>query len=261
VSEVYRNTYLACGVDECQFTDGGRVITGGEEFALKTHKGEDLLLVTRVHGRTSVPFTVYVNGRQVAQRIQPSIPGQWIEVVTWIPGDQITGSETIIRIEPQIMDDSLDAYMPYYHWAYQGRFTPTAEPDHAPAAIFGENVRLVDYAVSQQPGQIEVVLNWSGSASGDGVVFVHLYNDINAPPVRQVVSRPMGGVLPPGNWLPGRIEDAYTLTLPDDLPPGIYSLAIGLFDARSGARYPVSGEGANVDRLFIGKITIEEFTP
>ena len=100
------------------------------------------------------------------------------------------------------------------------------------------------------------MLNWSGHASGDSFVFVHLYDDVNSPPVAQVVSRPMGGVLPPANWLPGLLEDVYTLTLPDDLPRGSYSLAVGLFDARSGERYPVSGD--NIDRLFIGEITIEE---
>jgi hypothetical protein len=260
VTEVYRNTYHACGLTEsdCRFTDGGRVITGGEEFALKTVKSEDLLVVTRLDGRTSLPLMVYVNGKQVAQRVQPSIPGEWIEVVTWVPGEQITGTETIIRIEPQIIDPGNDAYRPYYHWAYQGDFTPVPELDQAPVATFGETVRLVDYTVSQQPGQIDVVLHWSGSAPGDGIVFVHLYNDINKPPVAQAVSRPMGGVLPPANWLPGLIEDVYTLTLPDDLPPGTYSLAVGLFDARSGERYPVSGERASIDRLFLGDITIEE---
>jgi len=90
-------------------------------------------------------------------------------------------------------------------------------------------------------------------------VFVHLYNSINAAPVAQTVARPAGDTLPPGNWLPGTIRDVYTVSLPDDLPPGAYPVAIGLFDADSGARYPATGPGADQDgRLFIGEITIEE---
>ncbi len=62
VTEVYKNVYQACGLEneaDCWATDGGRVLTGGEEFTIKTIPGQDLLLVTRVHGRDSVPLTVY----------------------------------------------------------------------------------------------------------------------------------------------------------------------------------------------------------
>ncbi len=122
VSEVYRNYYRACALEDaaCQVTDGGRVITGGEEFTLHTRQGEDLLLVTRVLGRTSIPLTIYVNDRRLAQRVQPAVSNRWIEVVTWVPGDQITGSSTRIRIEAHVADPRTEAYLPYYHWAYQG---------------------------------------------------------------------------------------------------------------------------------------------
>ncbi|MBN1964748.1 MAG: hypothetical protein JW910_08885, partial [Anaerolineae bacterium] len=268
VTEVYRHPYHACGLseDDCWSTDGGRVITGEESFSLRTRPGEDLLLVTRVHGRTSVPLTVTVNDRWQQHRVQPAVPGRWIEVVTWVPGDLITGQRTRVRIESEIGDPAADAYMPYYHWAYQGSYAPQTADMGDPAAVFGETgaVRLLDYALEQQPGQIEVSLTWLGDApgAGDGIVFVHLYGDIHAEPVAQVVARPMGGVLPPGNWLPGTLHDSYTVILPDDLPAGTYAVAIGLFDARTGERYPVSGEGADADRrLFIGEITLKESAP
>jgi hypothetical protein len=96
---------------------------------------------------------------------------------------------------------------------------------------------------------------------GDGVVFVHLYNtdNLDTEPVAQVVTRPGGGVLPPTNWLPGLLVDRYTVSLPEGLQPGTYAVALGLFDARTGERYPVEGQGAGTDRrLFIGTITVEE---
>jgi len=267
VTEVYRHTYRACGLDSedgCWATDGGRVLTGGEEFTLRTRPGEDLLLVTRVHGRTSVPFTVSVNGERV-NRVQPGVPGRWVEVVTWIAGTRITGETTRVRIDAQIDDPAGDAYMPYYHWAYQGHFSPQIDEDAEPVAVFGAGgaVRLLDYTLSQQAGQLAVTLEWQGPApgTGDGIVFIHLYNrsNLNVEPVAQAVSRPAGDVLPPGNWLPGVIEDLHTVTLPDDLLPGTYAVAVGLYDARTGERYPVEGAGADADRrLFIGEITIEE---
>ena len=267
MTEVYRNVYRACGLaDEaaCWATDGGRVLTGGEEFTLRTNPGEDLLLVTRVHGRTSVPFMVSINGERV-DRVQPGVPGRWIEVVTWVPGERITGETTRVRIEPQIDDAAMDAYMPYYHWAYQGDFAPYEDAQVAPLAVFGDTgaVRLIDAEMAQQAGQLEVTLTWQGPApgAGDGIVFIHLYNrgNVDVEPVAQAVSRPAGDVLPPGNWLPGVLEDHHTVTLPDDLPPGTYAVAVGLYDARTGFRFPVEGTGADDDRrLFIGEITIEE---
>lgn len=266
VTEVYRHPYRQCGLDGeiCRPVDGGRVLTGGEEFTLHTRPGEDLLLVTRVHGRTSVPLWVFVNDQRLAQRVQPSVPGRWLEVVTYVPGERITGKTTRIRIEAEIADPASEAYLPYYHWAYQGTFLPPdGEQDALPIATFGRDgiIRLLDYRLRAHPESFEVTLTWLGDASqaGDGVVFVHLYNSINAEPVAQVVSRPAGDVLPPGNWLPGIIRDVYTVSLPDDLPPGTYPVAIGLFDARTGERYAASGEGADSDgRLFIGEITVEE---
>ncbi len=272
VTEVYRHGYHACGLSDvetdgqnldCWATDGGRVLTGGEAFSITTRPGDDLLLVTRVHGRASVPLTIYVNGKPTATRVQPAVPGRWIEIATLVDGSLITGQTTRIRIS------SDGVYMPYAHWAYQGDFEPRL-PDDAVAAVaaFGTEgqVRLLDFAIGRASGEIRLELTWQGPApqTGDGVVFVHLYNrgEINVEPVVQTVTRPAGGVLPPENWLPGQFFDNYSITLPDDLPPGTYQIALGIFDNRTGQRYPVAAETLHVDdgRLFIGEITVEEFS-
>ncbi len=267
VTDVYRHPYHQCGLDgeACSPTDGGRVLTGGEEFTLRTRSGDDLMLVTRVHGRDSVRFWVFVNDQRLAQRVQPSVPGRWLEVVTYIPGSLVSGDTTRIRIEAEIDDPAAEAYRPYYHWAYQGAFSPQDEAPGDPVATFGPDAVIRLLAYSLQPGResFEVSLTWRGDApgAGDGIVFVHLYNSINAEPVAQTVRRPVGGVLPPGNWLPGVIRDVVTVSLPEDLPPGTYPVAIGLFDADTGARYPAAGAGADQDgRLFIGEIEVEEST-
>ncbi|HVO68963.1 MAG TPA: hypothetical protein VMT24_02890 [Aggregatilineaceae bacterium] len=275
VSEVYQHLYLACELPdeaECRATDGGRVLTGGEEFTVKSIPGQDVLLVTRVHGRTSVPLTVSVNDQRLEQRVQPAVPGQWLEVVTLIPGSHISGDRTRVRIEAKAADPKVDAYSPYYHWIYQGAFAPQEAGSVTPVATFGESgaIRLLDQAISQEPGRLTVSLTWLGPApgTGDGIVFIHLYNRINAQPVAQIDQRPDGGVLPPGNWLPGVIHDSYTLDL-SNVPPETYTVAIGLYDAGTTLRFPVTGpafdpltgEGADADRLFIGKITVEESVP
>jgi hypothetical protein len=259
------------------------VLTGGEEFTVKTVPGQDLLLVTRVHGRTSVPLAVTANGQQLEQRVQPAVPGQWLEVVTWVPKELVTGTRTRIRIVPRISNPKTDAYSPYYHWAYEGAFVPEENSTAAPVASFRgySPIELLDDEIVQHSGQLEVKLTWrdnplapatadSGNArrNEDGIVFVHLYNRTNAQPVAQIDRRPEGGVLPPGNWLPGIIHDSYTLDL-SNVPPGTYTVAIGLYDAVTKTRYhvsgsefdPLTGQGVDADRLFIGKITVEESAP
>ncbi len=78
-----------------------------------------------------------------------------------------------------------------------------------PVAWFGDNrLGLLSHEINRRRrGELDVTLTWAGPApdSGDGVVFVHLYNqdNIHTEPVAQVVERPGGGALPPGNWLPG----------------------------------------------------------
>ena len=259
VTEVYRLGYQSCGAGaRCEATDGGRVLTGGEAFTLRTRPGEDLLLITRLHGRASVPLAVEVNGERQTSRVQPAVPGRWVEVVTWVPGDQV-GAETRVRIA----GEGSGTYRPYMHWAYQGAFAPeqSAAP---PIAQFGAKgqIRLLAADVARRENVVEVRLTWLGPApdAGDALLFVHLYNQIEAPPVAQADdARPGGGALPPGNWLPGVRRDVLTLSLPPDLPPGEYPLAIGLYDAASGVRLSVQGEGADgAGRLFIGQVLIEE---
>ncbi|MEW6579647.1 MAG: hypothetical protein AB1435_10685 [Chloroflexota bacterium] len=274
VTEVYTHWYHACGLPDqsaCRATDGGRVLTGGEAFTVHTRPGEDLLLVTRVHGRTSVPLAIFVDGVRVAERVQPAVPGRWVEIVTWVPAAQITGTRTRVRIEADVYDSRADAYSPYYHWAYQGAFSPDVASDGQPVAVFGDDgaVRLREVTLHYTPladgagGQVAVRAVWQGPApgAGDGVIFVHLYNSerVDTEPVAQVVTRPGGGALPPANWLPGTLTDTYTVMLPEDLPPGTYVVALGMFEARTGVRYPVTGAGAGPDRrLFIGEIVVEE---
>jgi len=273
VTEVYTHYYHVCGLADsslCRATDGGRVLTGGEEFTLRTRPGEDLLLVTRVHGRDSVPLAVYVNGELLARRVQPAVPGRWLEIVTLVPGEKVTGAHTRVRIVADAGEADA-VYLPYYHWAFQGAFSMPPASDAPPVATFGNGgtVRLLGVALEYEAarpgsaGQVTVRATWEGPAAdvGDAVVFVHLYNtdNLDTEPVAQTVTRPGGGVLPPANWLPGSLVDRYTVPLPEGLEPGTYAVALGLFDARTGERYPVAGQRAGTDRrLFIGTITVEE---
>lgn len=263
ITEVYHHVYHACGLPvetDCWATDGGRVLTGGEEFTLSTVPGLDMLLITRVHGRVSVPLSVKANDELLTSRVQPAVPGRWVEVVTWIPADLITAETTRIRIESRVQSAEA-TYLPYTHWAYQGDLVIDMV-DAQPIARFGGGIDLMDVVVTSLSDAVTLNVVWTGhdASADDGVVFIHLYNEgeLNVEPVAQVITRPGDGVLPPANWLPGVRRDEFTLPLPDDLLPGKYVIALGLFDAQTGARYPVEGDDVNDNRLFVGEILIEE---
>jgi hypothetical protein len=193
VTEVYRNVYQACGLEDesaCWATDGGRVLTGGEEFTIQTVPGQDLVLVTRVHGRASVPLALSLNGDQLAYSIQPAVPARWIEIAVLVTGEHITGQTARIRIETQ---GTTANYSPYYHWVYQGEFISADVESMAAVARFGGDgtIRLLAHEMVTLPGQLDVTLTWTGAApgTGDGIVFVHLYNqdNIHTEPVAQRV--------------------------------------------------------------------------
>jgi YD repeat-containing protein len=62
--------------------------------------------------------------------------------------------------------------------------------------------------------------------------------------VAQVDRQPLDGTAPTNTWLVGEyLTDTYRLALPADLAPGVYRLIVGLYDAQTGQRLPVSSGG------------------
>jgi hypothetical protein len=81
------------------------------------------------------------------------------------------------------------------------------------------------------------------------------------PPAASDDGPPLNGYLPTSTWLPGKpARDDRSIPLPRDLPPGRYTLLLGLYrpgDASPSARLPVIG--ANViagDRVALGEVII-----
>jgi hypothetical protein len=70
-------------------------------------------------------------------------------------------------------------------------------------------------------------------------VFTHLL-DANVVLRAQQDSIPQRGNLPTTRWFPGEyISDEYALALPNDLPPGEYRIAVGMYDETTGERAPL----------------------
>jgi hypothetical protein len=127
-------------------------------------------------------------------------------------------------------------------------FNPPA-PDIALAVNFNNQAQLVGLDLSPtrlKPGDsLPLTLYWQAAAplNRSWKVFAHLLNAADKI-VAQQDQFPGNGQFPTTGWLPGEyITDTYTLTLPADLPPGGYRLAIGLYDPNDFTRLPVVEDG------------------
>lgn len=258
-TEVYELTHVGCTEESlCRRLDGGRRIDNEERFEIRVDSRQPLLLVTRLHPGQHGKFTVYVNDRRVATRWIPEIPGQWLEVATYIPPEYVSPHMTF-RIVPEMPDGH--AYMPYTHWVYVIE-PPVPEPAKQEIADFQNGaIRLIRADRTVTGDTLSVVLDWQtdGSAEGDYKLFVHLYDALDTPPVAQQDGYAGGGTLPPGNWLPGTYTDTLMLDI-TGLLPGVYTIAVGFYDPYTFERLvPTVVDGhtwtdENSRRLFIGEV-------
>lgn len=132
-------------------------------------------------------------------------------------------------------------------------------------ARLGEAIILRGYDVSQaspaKGSHWEITLYWQSKARvpTSYKVFVHLY-DAAGSLRAQVDDYPLHGEAPTNGWLPGEVVvDRYRLPLPPDLPPGMYRLAVGLYDPTNGQRLPaqdVAGQPWQNDTISLREVEI-----
>ena len=120
--------------------------------------------------------------------------------------------------------------------------------------------KLGGYAITQnaQPGgEILLALRWESlrAVAQEFHVFVHLLN-AQGEKVAQRDGQPVLWQRPTSTWRPGEeILDRYGLLLAPDLPPGPYTLSVGLYDPATGARLPISA-GPQDSAIDLGPITV-----
>jgi len=116
----------------------------------------------------------------------------------------------------------------------------------------GPNLTLLGYDLTDENGQpiqnstldtqnLKLTLYWRSESPlpVDYTTFVHLRNEAGET-VAQQDQPPLNGVYPTSLWDPGEIiADEIRLTLPAALPPGEYSLVVGLYDLNTGLRLVV----------------------
>mgnify|MGYP006883662144 CR=1 FL=1 len=69
---------------------------------------------------------------------------------------------------------------------------------------------------------------------------------------------PAGGDRPTSAWTPGEIVfDAHSIRLPADLPPGEYTVIVGLYDWQAGANLAATGSNVQPGHIVdIGRLRL-----
>lgn len=122
----------------------------------------------------------------------------------------------------------------------------------------GNKVQLVGYTLSSNElvpnGKWLITLYWRSIAplSEDYTVFVHLLDDKGVK-IAQVDEQPVNNYYPTSLWqTQDTIRDTHTIILPADLPPGNYTLSIGLYLLSSGQRLPIIPSSPPVNEIRLG---------
>lgn len=176
----------------------------------------------------------------------------------WLVAEGTAGGNPANGVEHWL---SMNAFVGSEQWLEGYRVVPYIlaedEPLRAVSQAFSGGISLDRVSVSRAPGWLNVLLIWSAHSLPESsyTVFVHLL-DSSGVLVAQHDGIPAAGYAPMPGWQPGsQVEDRRSLMLPPDLPPGTYSLYVGLYDPLSGARLPLansSGDALLLETLTLG---------
>jgi hypothetical protein len=140
-------------------------------------------------------------------------------------------------------------------------------------ATFGGELRLRGYSLdllggaARPGGTLPVTLYWEAAAppTRDYQMFLHLCRDCAIPPLANADGAPLNGYPPAGRTTTWRVDDPVhderALLLAPDLPPGRYTLLLGVYpegDPSEGARLPVTSDGTVMGgtRLVLGEVVV-----
>jgi hypothetical protein len=128
---------------------------------------------------------------------------------------------------------------------------------NAPLASFGKVLALAGATLRQEGQALTVGLDWRvlGEANAPLAAFVHVY-DATGALVAQSDGPPGGGFAPQPLWRRGDgLGDTREIDL-SALMPGVYTVAVGVYQTAGGARLPAESNG---DRLTDSVFRVGDF--
>jgi hypothetical protein len=243
--------------------DGGRLLTGGIALDVTTQPGEPLWILARLHAREGGSVRVEIAGRSAGRWRYPSVPGEWLETLFYVPAEMITADRTRVSFIVDVDDPDFLHYAPYYYWFLQGN-PPVAslEVGEMGNAVFDGHLSLLGFDLWREewhPGEtISITLYWQALeiSESDAKVFVHLY-DAQGELGPQVDGWAYFGTRPPYSWAVGEmVIDPRSITLPEGMSPGVYTVEVGLYYPDAG-RLPTRVNGVQEQEGRVRLATIE----
>ncbi len=121
----------------------------------------------------------------------------------------------------------------------------------------GGQVQLEGYTLSRDKDSLRLTLAWRAlqAMPRDYTIFVHLTDANNAIPV-QHDAMPLGNTYPTSWWAPGEVVSETITLLLKDIPPGDYSLTVGMYDAANSTR--LQARSTNGQRLPDDRVVLPE---
>jgi hypothetical protein len=136
------------------------------------------------------------------------------------------------------------------------RIPPNEEIPNAQQTRLGDSVVLRGYAVDANPGDVlDMKVYWQVDkpVAEDYTIFTQLLNSSGAL-MAGIDSQPLGGYFPTSQWPENEfITDVVSLSLPDGLPAGQYTLITGMYLLETLERLPISNGSGN----FVTLATVE----
>jgi len=134
-------------------------------------------------------------------------------------------------------------------------------------AVLGDGVRLLGYDLPSDEARagdlVDLTLYWQCVQEMDAsyTVFLHIV-DSEGNIVGQWDSIPQGGGLPTTVWVSGEVMmDIYEVPVISEADPASYTVAVGMYDARTGQRLAATGaEGVRLpdDRILLGSVRLSK---
>lgn len=142
--------------------------------------------------------------------------------------------------------------------------TNHAATDHTVQARFNNGAELLGYQLESSSvragGTAALTLHWQDQApiTQRFTVFTHLLDSHNKV-VAQHDGEPAGGTRPTTTWEPGeRIDDLHGIAIPAGVPPGIYTIEVGMYLPATGVRALITRSGAPpVDHLLLEQVVVQ----
>ncbi len=186
----------------------------------------------------------------------------WYPYLASSPGSHLAELHTIqLDHTPSVGGgDHLRAYRTDWSWLDgQTPETPLAATLGNVIALDGFDLRPGAQVKAGSP--LAVALYWRSFQPPEGdvrpagrwKVFVHLVDE-SGKLAAQDDSEPVGNLWPTNLWRPGdAIRDEHRIALSANLPPGTYTLQVGMYDAQTSARLPIASGG---DTVTLGRVEV-----